>query len=181
MDLDAGRGRSILAELIGALSGAGASPIVVVTGAHREAVEATLAEIKVAYVHNPAYIQGSMLQSIQAGLRYLRITEVEGALIAPGDHPAVRVDTIRRLMAHGRNMASGILIPSYRMRRGHPILVPRLHWEEILGMPGEASMRDFLAQHEGHIEHVVVGDPGVLFDVDTPEDYRRLGDGNRRG
>jgi CTP:molybdopterin cytidylyltransferase MocA len=33
------------------------------------------------------------------------------------------------------------------------------------------SPRDFLNEHKAEIHYVSVGDPGILADLDTPEDY----------
>jgi CTP:molybdopterin cytidylyltransferase MocA len=57
------------------------------------------------------------------------------------------------------------------MRRGHPWLVARLHWDEILAMRSPASLRDFLRNHAHGIQYVGLDTPSILHDLDTPEDY----------
>jgi len=177
LDLRAG-GRSILARLVGMLLEAGASHVVVVTGGHRAAVEAALKGLPVEFVHNPAFREAGMLGSLQAGLRALRGGAAEAALIAPGDYPSVRAETVRALIAAWAEAPESIVVPSYSMRRGHPILVPAADWPAILALrPGE-TLRDHLRREAARVRHVVVDDPGVRFDVDTPEDYRRLIEGD---
>lgn len=173
LDLEVG-GRSILARLVGTLLEAGASPVVVVTGAHRAMVEAALEGLPVQLAHNPGYRQGGMLSSLQAGLRSLAVEGLWGALIAPGDYPSVRVETVRALMAAFGETPEKIVIPSYQMRRGHPILVPMADWPAILALGPNETLRDFLKRETRRVRHVCVEDPGVRFDVDTPDDYRRL-------
>ena len=64
-------------------------------------------------------------------------------------------------------------MPSFQMRRGHPWLVTRPFWNEILELKPPQSLRDFLNSHASEIQYVNVDTPGVLADLDTPDDYHR--------
>ncbi|MCU0501824.1 MAG: hypothetical protein MUC51_08670, partial [Anaerolineae bacterium] len=64
-----------------------------------------------------------------------------------------------------------IVIPSYQMRAGHPILLPRWVWPEILACQG--TLREVLAAHRGQTDYLAVPTSSVLADLDTPEDYER--------
>ena len=66
---------------------------------------------------------------------------------------------------------SNLVVPSYRMRRGHPWLVARPLWEEVLGMSPTESPREFLNRHAEEIEYVNVDNPSILADLDTFEEY----------
>ena len=59
------------------------------------------------------------------------------------------------------------------MRRGHPWLVARPLWNEILNMRSPQSPRNFLNAHSKEIEYVEMDNSRTLEDLDTPEDYRR--------
>jgi molybdenum cofactor cytidylyltransferase len=58
------------------------------------------------------------------------------------------------------------------MRRGHPWLVARSLWNELLELQPPQSPRDFLNRHAGEILYVEVDNPSILADLDTPDDYR---------
>jgi molybdenum cofactor cytidylyltransferase len=60
------------------------------------------------------------------------------------------------------------------MKRGHPILLDRAWWDELLALPETATLRDFIRAHEDRIRYVVVETDSVLQDVDTPEEYDAL-------
>jgi molybdenum cofactor cytidylyltransferase len=60
------------------------------------------------------------------------------------------------------------------MRRGHPWLVARPLWGEILAMMSPQSPRDLLNAHSNEIEYVNVDNPSILQDLDTPEDYLKF-------
>jgi molybdenum cofactor cytidylyltransferase len=59
------------------------------------------------------------------------------------------------------------------MRRGHPWLIARSLWSEILDLKQPASPRDFLTRHADEIHYINVDTPSVLADLDTPEDYEK--------
>jgi molybdenum cofactor cytidylyltransferase len=59
------------------------------------------------------------------------------------------------------------------MRRGHPVLIGRPQWQDVLGLREGETLRNFLRRKADQIDYVVVDDPGVIQDLDTPEDYER--------
>ncbi len=80
---------------------------------------------------------------------------------------------MRAVVEAYRTSRMSLVVPSYRMRRGHPWLVTRPHWEEILAMMSPASLRDFLNRHTDDIHYVEIDQSTILQDLDTPEDYLR--------
>jgi molybdenum cofactor cytidylyltransferase len=69
-----------------------------------------------------------------------------------------------------------IISPSYENRRGHPVLLTKSLWGGVLGLGKDQTLRDFLREREGEISYLVVDDPGILHDLDTPEEYRHAMD-----
>lgn len=67
---------------------------------------------------------------------------------------------------------SPLVVPSFQMRRGHPWIVSRALWAEILAMLPPQTPRDFLNAHAKDIQYVEINSPSILADLDTPEDYR---------
>jgi molybdenum cofactor cytidylyltransferase len=65
-----------------------------------------------------------------------------------------------------------VIIPSYQHRRGHPILLPRWTWQEVLELPHGETLRTVINRHAAAIHYLAVDTPTVLADVDTPEQYR---------
>lgn len=92
------------------------------------------------------------------------------ALLCLGDQPQMEVATVQAVLAAGaEDDWTRIVIPSYRMRAGHPILLPAWLWPEILACTG--TLRDVMAAHRDRTRYLVVDTPSVLADLDTPEDY----------
>jgi molybdenum cofactor cytidylyltransferase len=164
--------RTVVGQVVATLEAAGVGEIVVVTGHREEEVIAALAGRPIRCVHNADYMSGEMLRSIQVGLAALD-PGVAAALLCLGDQPQMEVDTVRGVLAVGA--AAGwrrIVIPSHRMRGGHPIGLPAWLWPEILAC--RDTLRDVLARRRAEIEYLTVETPSILADLDTPEDYEAL-------
>jgi molybdenum cofactor cytidylyltransferase len=160
---------TVLGQVIATFKAAGVEDILVVIGGDGELLEASLDD-SVRTVFNPDYANGEMLSSIQAGLAELK-PEVEAALIGLGDQPQVRERSVQSVLEEYTQSKASLIVPSFQMRRGHPWLVARQHWEEIQSMHFPESPRAFLNRHTNDICYVEVDDSGILKDLDTPEDY----------
>ena len=113
------------------------SDVVVVTGHRREAVEAALAAYPVRSIFNPAYTNGEMLASLQAGLRALPPGRRARCLPSPTNLKCNLKLSQKVLQAFANGGSQAIVAPSYQMRRGHPIVLPRWLWQEVLDLaPG---------------------------------------------
>ena len=130
-------------------------------------------DIQMAVNPNPQYGQ---LSSLQIGLS-IQESCILGAMVALVDHPAVSPETIHSLIKAFDSRPELLIKPRYRDRGGHPILIGRLWWQEILSAPTKpdvtgnqvSTLRDILNQHPDQINTIEVDDPGILIDIDTPE------------
>jgi molybdenum cofactor cytidylyltransferase len=165
-------GRSIISHVVNVFLRGGASPVLVVSGGMREAIEASLKGMEVDFVYNPDYAKGGMLSSLKVGLRALETRRIKGALVSPADLPLLLPTTVRRLIQAWEDEKPSIVAPSYEKHRGHPVLISKMESRAIQKLSDDQTLRDFLRQREGEISYLVVDDPGVLYDLDTPEDYR---------
>jgi molybdenum cofactor cytidylyltransferase len=88
--------------------------------------------------------------------------------------PTIQGSVVNRLIqAYQQTGGDLVYIPSYRMRAGHPVLVPRPYWQTILSLPPGNTLRSALRARTGRVEWVVVDTPSILRDMDTPEEYER--------
>jgi molybdenum cofactor cytidylyltransferase len=164
--------RAVIEHIVSVLQECPVEDILVVTGHQREAVERCLSAWRVRTQFNPRYATDEMLSSLQIGLRSVS-REVDAALIVLGDQPALERWVVDKIIATYRNGQGDIVVPSHQMRRGHPFLMGRKHWKEILALGEGQTLRDFLLGVGEAIHHVEVTTPSVLQDMDTPADYRR--------
>lgn len=161
-------GRAMVARAAEVLCAAGLSEVVVVTGDRAEEVQAALGDLPVRFVHNPDH-QSGLASSLKAGLQALG-PDIDGALVALGDMPWVKPETIGALTdAFALSAAGAICAPFVGGKRGNPVLWARRYFPEILGLSGDSGARELLARHADAVRQVEVDDPGVLWDVDTEE------------
>jgi molybdenum cofactor cytidylyltransferase len=160
---------TVLEHVIATFKAAGVDDVLVVTGGAREQVEALVRD-SARRIFNPNYAEGEMLSSVQAGLAGLK-PGTEAMLIGLGDQPQVQERSVRLVLDEYHRSGASVVVPSYQMRRGHPWLVARSHFEEILGMQSPASLREFLNSHQDEIRYVEFDNNSILQDMDTPEDY----------
>jgi molybdenum cofactor cytidylyltransferase len=164
---------TLLGEVVNRLRAAPISDIVVVTGAEREAVEGSLAEVQQAdarlrCVFNPDFAAGEMARSLQAGLRALPANR-QAALVALADQPRVESAITEAVLQRWRETQAPVVAPVHGGRRGHPLLFDRLLWSALLKLPLHANPRAVVEQ--AAVEKVEVDTDSIFFDVDTPEDY----------
>lgn len=160
---------SAVCRIIYTLQQAGADPVVVVTGNRAEVLERHIAKQGVICLRNPDYATTQMLESAKIGFQYL-IAECEQVLFTPVDIPLFTVETTEKLIASGVDVA----IPSCHGKEGHPLLISGKVLPEILQFNGDGGLRGALSDCKVKLQHILVDDEGILFDVDTPEDFRNL-------
>ena len=167
--------------LHGALAAAFAAPartVTVVTGAHAERVAASaraFAEARpdgerLRLVHAPDHAEG-----LSASLRTAAGSlpgDAGGMLLFLGDMPGVPPAIGQRL---ADALATGALAaaPSHDGRRGHPVAIARALFPQLLTLRGDRGAARMLAGLADGLILIETSDPGVLYDVDTPEDLTR--------
>jgi molybdenum cofactor cytidylyltransferase len=146
---------------------------VVVGEPHRAATAAEASRLGIEVVHNPDPSRG-MSSSVALGFGHaLACFDDESALLWPVDHALVRATTIEGLLAVAA--ADRIVIPGYAGRGGHPTLFGRGLWDELRRCDHEPDgARSVVRRDSERVERVTVEDPGVLADVDTPEDLAEI-------
>ena len=164
---------SVLGQVISTYQAAGVEDVLVVTGGAKELVNDIVQRHGARSVFNEQYASGGMLLSLQCGLHVLAADSpgTQAALIGLGDQPQVQAGSVRQICEAYPRQPARIIVPSFRMRRGHPWLVERSLWAELLALQPPLSPRDFLNRHAVEILHLEMDTPSVLADLDTPQDY----------
>lgn len=162
--------RTVIEQVVNTLKQAGVDDIILVTGGSRVQVEQALAGYEVSFTYNDKYETHEMLTSLQIGI-HARNPTLRALLVVLGDQPAIQAYVIESIVEKYYRQPAKLIIPSYQMRRGHPWLVDKCLWDELLALPAENTLRDFLAAHYHDITYVAVDTPTILSDMDTPDDY----------
>jgi len=149
---------------------AGLLPVVVVSGAYPTEVQAALKDLPVPVMHNSQWQVGQST-SVQAGLRALS-PEVSAVIFLLADQPQVSVGLLQALVKKYIETSAAIVVPWVGMRRGNPVLFSRVTFPDFMTLKGDIGGRALFTRHE--VIDLPWDDPGLLLDVDTPEDYQRL-------
>jgi molybdenum cofactor cytidylyltransferase len=161
-------GRTFLENVLDAISRTSIEQIIVVVGHHQKEIEASLRLPSV--VFNPDYEKG-MITSFQAGIRALS-WDASGAFLFLVDHPLVEAATIEAMIM---NLSPNrIILPTFQGRRGHPVLFSSDVLEEILALPTTEGANIVVRKDPGRVVEVPVNAPGILVDIDTPEQFEQL-------
>lgn len=89
-----------------------------------------------------------------------------GWLVALGDMPWIRAQTHSRIAS--ALSAGHACVPVYQGKRGHPVGFDAAYAQALMSLSGDQGGRGLLEQ--GRVTLIEVDDPGVLRDVDLPED-----------
>lgn len=94
-------------------------------------------------------------------------------LVVLGDQPGITADVVAILVQAFKASSHGIVVPTYNGRRGHPLLFAMHYREEILSCYRDVGLRGLLYAHPEDVFEVEASAPGVIEDMDVPEDYEQ--------
>jgi len=115
-------------------------------------------------VVNENFVAG-MLGSIQTGCRAVRAGRF---FVLPGDMPLVGAPVFQTLLA----VDAKIAVPFFQGRRGHPVLIDGRLISGLLAEPSASSLGRFIERLG--FAAIEVDDPGILTDLDDPDDMKRI-------
>jgi molybdenum cofactor cytidylyltransferase len=167
-------GRTFVARILDTLHEAGVTHSVVVVRPDADAVEREVAAAGGRVVVNPDPGRGQ-LSSLVAGLDAVDEPRIIAALVTLVDVPLVAASTVAALLARAPASAAPIVRATYRHRHGHPVIFRRDLFDALRRADPALGAKAVMRAHA--IEDVDVDDPGVVRDVDTPDDYHRMADG----
>jgi molybdenum cofactor cytidylyltransferase len=165
------KGSSLLGHVVDVALASGAEPVVVVLGHQADACRTALGGRPVQVIVNPDWAQGQST-SVRTGLAALP-ANVSGALFALVDQPGVTPAVVNALIERHRATLAPVVWPEYQGRRGNPVLFDRDTFPHLMRLTGDTGGRPVLQAYAQDAERVPVADPGVLFDIDTPDDYAK--------
>jgi molybdenum cofactor cytidylyltransferase len=171
-------GRPVLAQVLTSLTACRLDLVVVVLGPQL----AHLASLVKQYGGAPVVLDQPtrhMRETVERGLAWLAVarrpTPDDAWMLLPADHPLVEPAVVAALVeAFQARAGETIIVPTYRGRRGHPILLGWAHVAGLAEFPPEHGIDAYLCQHAASRREVPVESESVVLDLDTPEDFERL-------
>lgn len=148
------------------------SPLILVLGANSDSLLSQIDPGTSLVVENPDFACGYG-SSLQAGLKALR-NPCTGAMFLLGDQPLLSTQTIEKLIAAFQKEAERWVAPSWNGQRGNPVITPASWFDKIFALTGDMGPREHLKDPAANVKLINVDDRGVVFDIDSPEDYQHL-------
>jgi molybdenum cofactor cytidylyltransferase len=159
-------GRPLVRHAAEAALAARPRPVVVVLGAHADAVRAALAGLELTFVENPDFRAG-LSTSLRAGLAALP-PSCEAAVVMLGDMPRICEEHIERLAVAFDVSAKAVaaIVPVQEGRRGNPVLLNlRILATDIAQLTGDRGAGPLLKDRSDILE--IPGDAATALDIDT--------------
>ncbi|MCS7386672.1 MAG: nucleotidyltransferase family protein [archaeon GB-1867-005] len=146
--------------------------VIVVLGFEAEIVGKVIKDLPCKIIINENYL-GGMSSSVKFGVKHVARNS-DAVVIIPGDCPFIGSESINSVVNAFRKTGSPIVIATYKGRRGHPILISRELFHEVLEISEETfGLKQLIKKYEEKIFFVEAPTVGVLIDIDYPEDVDR--------
>lgn len=172
--------QTVIEKVVESLRKGGVNRILVVVGPDLHEV-AALASSAGAEVLQLKENTPDMRATVECGIDWIekryRPAPSDLWLLAPADHPAFDARIVRELLSASRANPEAIIIPTHDEKRGHPVSLPWRHIAGIRSLPEGQGINSYLLTKQSEVLELAVADPGILVNLDTPEDYDKLKEG----
>lgn len=103
-----------------------------------------------------------------------QVAKWDGLAVCLADMPFIQARTYRRLIeAFEVEVSTGaILVPTYRSKRGHPVLFGSKHYPAMQLLQGDEGAKTVLKAQASNVRFVETDNAAILRDVDQPADLR---------
>jgi CTP:molybdopterin cytidylyltransferase MocA len=163
---------TVIENCIHNLRAGGIETIIVVLGHRAEEVSARIIHLHVHFALNDNP-HSEMVESIARGIRQTS-SDAEAVIIALADQPAIPAEVISRLLREYARTKASLIVPEYKGRGGHPVLIDLKFREELLHLDMERGLRSLFDAHAAEVLRLSIDSPYVLRDIDSWQDYCAL-------
>lgn len=162
-------GETMIEKVVENVAGSEVFRTLVVVGSFREEVSGAISHTGVSICYNENYRNG-MLSSVKCGFKNLPAL-YDAVIVLPGDQPFIEPDVINSLIKAYRETGKGIIIPVYRKKRGHPILISSKYRDAVDSLDENEGLRALSVMFKEDVFEVKTNSPEILKDFDTKQDY----------
>jgi molybdenum cofactor cytidylyltransferase len=152
---------------------ANCGPVLVVTGANSQQVEAEIAEAGVEHVFNSEWQEG-MASSLRIGLQTMleKHPDTKKVIFMVCDQPFVTKSHLLCLIERYSSTGKPITASAFAGKAGTPALFEKAFFDRLMQLKGDKGARMLIASFPEETE-LVAFEKGEI-DIDTIEDYERL-------
>jgi molybdenum cofactor cytidylyltransferase len=143
----------------------------IVLGAGAEHIRERLGLDPANVVVNSDWEKGQ-LSSIQAAIRSLEGTPVDGILLCLVDHPLITSALVNEIVEAFYLSGKCVVLPVFQGRRGHPVIFAKTLFAELLAAPIEKGARAVVWNHPDEVEEVPTEEQGAVLNLNDPEAFQ---------
>jgi molybdenum cofactor cytidylyltransferase len=165
------QGRCFLEHLLEVTTHPKISTRRVVLGPHAEPISAAVALSPEERVINTEWRSGQ-LSSIQTAIRTLP-KSTDGLLLCLIDHPLITAALVDQLVQHFYLTRSKLVLPTFRGKRGHPVIFAAELYAELLKAPPEKGARAVVWNHADDVAELATDEQGCVLNLNDAEALRR--------
>lgn len=144
----------------------------VVLGAGAETIQSVAKLDPSVVVLNPHWELGQ-LSSIWAGVHSLEGINTDGIILCPVDHPLVSARLVSELVDRFYEEKKQIVLPTYKGKRGHPVIFSSQLFGELLAAPAEMGARAVVWANAADVLEVPTDEEGVILNLNDPDMLKR--------
>lgn len=166
-------GETVLARLLKSLEQAKVTEVLIISGAHHEAIKALAQPYRARVLRNPAPELGQQ-SSVRLALESVG-SAYDALLMMLCDQPLIEARDIQELAEAFRVQPQfDFCLPVVQGQRGNPVMVSHRAVQSILAMDRTVACREFMQRNpQTVLQHVTDNDHFVV-DLDTMEDMIEL-------
>ncbi len=162
-------GKPMIRHIIEAMAQSQCHSLTIILGHDAEAIASVCADAPFHHIVNTHYGEG-MGASIACALNH-RQDHVTDMMIVLGDMPLVTSDILDQLLAchlKADQPDKTITLPVAEGRQGNPVIWGRDFFPALSDLHGDKGGKALIKAHANAINTLVLENPGVLTDADTP-------------
>jgi len=164
-------GETFLERIVSVLQRTKIGKIIVVLGHNAEEMKRQVDNLPVAILINRDYKLGQ-LSSLHVAIRHvLSDRDCDGVLVHLVDHPYIDAALVSRMIEEFYRTGKLVVVPRHQGKRGHPVILSRKLFNELLNAPMERGAKAVVNAHGDDTLEIEAGDEGVTIDIDTPDEY----------
>ena len=156
-----------------------ASSVAAVTGFEHQKIQEAIKNSNIEFIHNKNFqngISSSVVTAIKSAPE-----DCSAILIGLGDMPKITVSHINKLIdAYNPLEGRAICVPTWKGKRGNPVLWARRFFPEMLQLKGDFGAKELMGKYAELVVEVEMNDNGIIIDIDTPEALEAFKNKNHR-
>ena len=163
--------QTFLETILQNFKNAGIEDVLIVLGYKAEQIAKELNFRPDDFTINKNYSLGQF-SSVQAGVKNLK-SNCTGVFLALVDQPQISPDIIAKIRKVFEENSDKIVIPTLNGKRGHPPVLPKWLFHEILIANPTQKTSEIIRSHPDKVYELEIGDESILWNINTKQDLER--------